>query len=84
MAGALFGKYISNPNTLGLDFAITAMFIFLGFSQFESIKKSRLRIYILLIICVVVLMLTLSLMMPYVAILIAATVTAALGVVIER
>ena len=85
MAGALFGKYISNPNAFGLDFAITAMFIFLGISQFESIKKSRLRIYILLIICVVVLMLTLSLMMPsYVAILIAATVTAALGVVIER
>ena len=85
VAGALFGKYISNPNAFGLDFAITAMFIFLGISQFESIKKSRLRIYILLIICVVVLMLTLSLMMPsYVAILIAATVTAALGVVIER
>ena len=26
--GAVFGKYISHPEMLGLDFAITAMFIF--------------------------------------------------------
>ena len=26
--GAIFGEYISNPDALGLDFAITAMFIF--------------------------------------------------------
>jgi predicted branched-subunit amino acid permease len=25
VAGALFGEYISNPQALGLDFAITAM-----------------------------------------------------------
>ena len=37
--GAIFGEYISNPDALGLDFAITAMFIFLCISQFEGIKK---------------------------------------------
>ena len=85
VAGALFGKYITNPDALGLDFAITAMFIFLGISQFETIKKSRFRIYTVLIVCVIVMMLLLSLVMhSYVAILIAATVAATLGVVMER
>lgn len=51
VAGALFGKYISNPNALGLDYAITAMFIFLGISQFESVKKSRFRIYHINYLC---------------------------------
>lgn len=85
VTGALFGKYISNPNAFGLDYAITAMFIFLGISQFESVKKSRFRTYILLIICVIAMMLILSLVMPsYVAILIAATLAAALGVVMDK
>ena len=51
VAGALFGNYISNPNALGLDYAITAMFIFLGISQFESVKKSRFRIYHINYLC---------------------------------
>ena len=72
-------EYISNPQALGLDFAITAMFIFLAIAQFESITKSRLRIYIVLIIAVIVMMLSLSMFMPsYLAILIAATISAAL------
>ena len=61
------------------------MFIFLGISQFESVKNSRFRIYIILIICVITMMLLLSLVMPsYVAILIAATFAAALGVVMDK
>ena len=80
-----FGEYISNPDALGLDFAITAMFIFLCISQFEGIKKSRLRIYIVLIVCVIVMMLLLSSILPsYVAILIAAIVAALLGVVMDK
>lgn len=72
-------------NRVGLDFAITAMFIFLAIAQFESITKSRLRIYIVLIIAVIVMMLSLSMFMPsYLAILIAATISAALGVMMER
>ena len=55
---------------LGLDFAITAMFIFLTMAQFESITSSKLKIYIVLIVFVIVMML--SWFMPsYVAILIA-------------
>ncbi|WP_436855482.1 AzlC family ABC transporter permease [Staphylococcus caeli] len=85
IVGAIFGKYIHNPDALGLDFAITAMFIFLAISQFESIKRSKFKIYVVLIVCVVVMMLLLSLFMPsYLAIIIASTLTAVLGVVMER
>lgn len=83
--GAIFGKYINNPETLGLDFAIAAMFIFLAVSQFESVQRSHIKTYFVLIITVIVMMLLLSLFMPsYVAIILASTIAAGLGVVMER
>ena len=70
---------------LGLDFAITAMFIFLTMAQFESITSSKLRIYIVLIVFVIVMMLSLSWFMPsYVAILIASMLAATLGMVMDK
>ncbi|WP_409328000.1 AzlC family ABC transporter permease [Staphylococcus pseudoxylosus] len=85
MIGAVFGKYIHQPEALGLDFAITAMFIFLAVSQFESIRRSKINIYFVLIICVIVMMLSLSLFMPsYLAIILASTIAALIGVVMER
>lgn len=85
IAGAVFGKYISNPEMFGLDFAITAMFIFLAMAQFETIRGSKIKIYLVLIACVIVMMLILSWFMPsYVAILIASTFAATLGVVMDR
>lgn len=69
--GAIFGKYISHPEMLGLDFAITAMFIFLAMAQFETITRSKISIYIVLIAFVIVMMFILSWLMPsYVAILV--------------
>lgn len=83
--GAVFGKYIHQPEALGLDFAITAMFIFLAVSQFESIRRSKINTYFVLIICVIVMMLSLSLFMPsYLAIILASTIAALIGVVMER
>lgn len=83
--GAIFGKYINNPETLGLDFAIAAMFIFLAVSLFESVQRSRIKTYFVLIITVIVMMLLLSLFMPsYVAIILASTIAAGIGVVMER
>lgn len=85
IAGAVFGKYISNPEMFGLDFAITAMFIFLAMAQFETIRGSKIKIYLVLIACVIMMMLILSWFMPsYVAILIASTFAATLGVVMDR
>ena len=56
---------------LGLDFAITAMFIFLAMAQFETITRSKISIYIVLIAFVIVMMFILSWLMPsYVAILV--------------
>lgn len=80
--GAVFGKYIHQPEALGLDFAITAMFIFLAVSQFESLRRSKINTYFVLIICVIVMMLSLSLFMPsYLAIILASTIAALIGVV---
>ncbi|OEL01014.1 azaleucine resistance protein AzlC [Staphylococcus succinus] len=85
IAGAVFGKYIHNPDALGLDFAITAMFIFLAISQFETIQRSHIKTYLVLIVCVIVMMLLFSLIIPsYIAIILAATLTATLGVVMDR
>lgn len=85
VAGAIFGKYIQHPDALGLDFAITAMFIFLAVSQFEAVKRSHIRIYFVLIICVVAMMLLFSLFMPsYLAIILASVVAAMLGVVMDK
>lgn len=83
--GAVFGKYIHQPEALGLDFAITAMFIFLAVSQFESLRRSKINTYFVLIICVIVMMFSLSLFMPsYLAIILASTIAALIGVVMER
>ncbi|MGD6887559.1 AzlC family ABC transporter permease [Staphylococcus shinii] len=83
--GAVFGKYIHQPESLGLDFAITAMFIFLAVSQFEGIRRSKINIYFVLIICVIIMMFALSLFMPsYLAIILASTTAALIGVVMER
>ncbi|WP_039069537.1 AzlC family ABC transporter permease [Staphylococcus shinii] len=83
--GAVFGKYIHQPESLGLDFAITAMFIFLAVSQFEGIRRSKINIYFVLIICVIVMMFALSLFMPsYLAIILASTIAALIGVVMEH
>lgn len=86
IAGAVFGNYISQPELFGLDYAITAMFIFLGMAQFESITQSKLKVYLILIATVIIIMLfTLSWVIPtYVAILVAAIAASTLGVVIER
>lgn len=85
IVGAIFGKYIHNPDALGLDFAITGMFIFLAISQFETVQRSQIMTYIVLIVCVIVLMFLFSLFMPtYVAIILSSVLAATLGVVMTK
>ena len=84
IGGAVFGKIISNPEVFGLDYAITAMFVFLAIAQFDAITNSKLKIYIVLIISVIVMMFIFSWFMPtYVAILLSAIIASTLGVVME-
>ncbi|MBF7019798.1 AzlC family ABC transporter permease [Staphylococcus sp. 18_1_E_LY] len=85
IVGAIFGKYIHNPDALGLDFAITGMFIFLAISQFETVQRSQIMTYIVLIVCVIVMMFLFSLFMPtYVAIILSSILAATLGVVMTK
>ena len=85
IVGAIFGKYIHNPDALGLDFAITGMFIFLAISQFETVQRSQIMTYIVLIVCVIVMMFLFSLFMPtYVAIILSSVLAATLGVVMTK
>lgn len=61
------------------------MFVFLTIAQFETVKRTKIMKYLVLMSCVVVMMLLLSLIMPsYVAIILSSTITAALGVVMDR
>ena len=50
MAGALFGGFIHNPETFGLDFALVAMFLGLFLFQVERpFKKKTVQTSILLL-----------------------------------
>lgn len=81
MVGAIFGKWIANPETYGLDFSLTAMFVALLVLQLLSNERSKLKLYLSLILYVVILMLILSTFMPsYLAILISTIIVATIGV----
>jgi len=83
--GAVFGKWISNPEVLGLDFSLTAMFLALLVLQLESMKRSKLKFYLLLITYVVLSMLVLCMFMPsYIAILLSTIIVATIGVVKDK
>ncbi|NEU29709.1 AzlC family ABC transporter permease [bacterium LRH843] len=85
MAGAVFGKWISNPEIFGLDFALTAMFIALLVLQLQNIKNSKLRLYISLILYVVIAMFVLCMFVPsYIAIILSTIIVATIGVVKDK
>ncbi|MCF3944486.1 AzlC family ABC transporter permease [Oceanobacillus alkalisoli] len=85
VAGAIFGKWISNPEVLGLDFALTAMFLALLVLQLEHIDAGKLKFYLSLIGYVVVFMLIFSMFMPsYIAIILATIIVATIGVVKDK
>ncbi|MCG5103386.1 AzlC family ABC transporter permease [Oceanobacillus alkalisoli] len=85
VAGAIFGKWISNPEVLGLDFALTAMFLALLVLQLEHIDSDKLKFYLSLIGYVVVLMIVFCLFVPsYIAILLTTVIVATIGVVKDK
>lgn len=85
VVGALAGKWIANPEKFGFDFALTAMFIALLVLQLESMKRSKVKLYLSLIVYSVILMLLLCLVVPSnMAILLTTVIVAAIGVVKDR
>lgn len=85
VVGALFGKWISNPESLGLDFALTAMFLALLVLQVQSIQRPKLKLYLSLVLYMIIAMVILSLFMPsYIAVIISTMIVATIGTVKDR
>ncbi|MCR8842668.1 AzlC family ABC transporter permease [Paenibacillus sp. SC116] len=85
VAGALLGKWIPNPEAYGLDFSLSAMFVALLVSLFQTIEHKKVRLYLFLIIIVTALMIGLSMFMPtYIAIIIATVIGATIGVLKDK
>lgn len=83
--GAIFGKWISNPEILGLDFALTAMFLTLLVLQLQSIKEGKLKLYISLVLYVVITMFLLCMFVPsHIAIILATIIVATIGVMRDK
>jgi 4-azaleucine resistance transporter AzlC len=80
--GALVGKWISNPEALGLDFSLTAMFVALLVSQLQSIKKDKIELYFSLVVYMIASMFLLTFFVPsHVAIIVSTVIVATIGVV---
>lgn len=83
--GAIFGRWISNPEVFGLDFSLTAMFLALLVLQFQTIENGKLKFYLSLIAYVVILMLVLCMFVPsYIAIILSTIIVATIGVVKDK
>lgn len=84
-AGAMLGKWISDPQRLGLDFALTAMFVALMILQLQSVKRSVLKHHLVLVFCTIVIMTGLSFFMSsYLAVVLSTMIAATIGVLTER
>ncbi|MBS4207245.1 AzlC family ABC transporter permease [Bacillus sp. FJAT-50079] len=85
MLGAIFGKWISNPEVFGLDFSLTAMFLALLVLQLQNMDQGKLKFYLSLIVYVVLLMLIFCMFVPsYIAILLSTIIAATIGVVKDK
>lgn len=85
VTGAVFGKFIADPEAFGLDFALTAMFLALLVLQLEKTERSRLKLYLSLILYVIIFMLLLCMFVPsYIAIIISTMMVAMIGVVKDK
>ncbi|MEH7113717.1 AzlC family ABC transporter permease [Neobacillus niacini] len=85
MLGAIFGKWISEPEVLGLDFSLTAMFLALLVLQLQNIENGKLKFYLSLIVYIVIFMLVLCMFVPsYVAIILSTMMVATIGVVTDK
>ena len=85
MLGGWLGGWISNPETFGLDFALTAMFAALLILQLHAMPRSKLKHYVLLIIYTIIGMLVLSCFVStYIAVLVTTMIVATIGVLTEK
>ncbi|MGN7375770.1 AzlC family ABC transporter permease [Bacillus halotolerans] len=85
VAGAVFGKWITDPETFGLDFAVTAMFLALLILQMEHVVPAKIKHYVSLIIYMVIAMIVFSFFMPsHLAVIMSTIIVATIGVVTDK
>lgn len=85
LAGGFVGGWIGDSEALGLDFALTAMFLALLVLQLVALPHTKLRHYLFLIACTVIAVYILSFFFSiYMAVLLATVICAAIGAVTEK
>ncbi|PAQ15551.1 branched-chain amino acid ABC transporter permease [Bacillaceae bacterium SAOS 7] len=85
VVGAILGKWVSDPEKFGLDFALTAMFVALLVLQIDSLKRSQLMHYLFLIVMMVACMYVLSFFLSIdLAVILSTVIVATIGVVTSR
>ncbi len=85
LLGGYMGSWIGNPEAMGLDFALTAMFIALLVLQLVALPSSKLRHYLVLIAYTSVAVYVFSAFFSiYIAVLLATVLCAAIGAVTEK
>ncbi|MBY8913131.1 AzlC family ABC transporter permease [Bacillus sp. YC2] len=83
--GGLLGQWISNPEALGLDFALPAMFAALLVLQIQTAASEKLKHNLSLIVCMVIFMILLSYVVPsHVAVIVSTVIVATIGVVTDK
>ncbi len=85
VVGALIGKWIPNPEKLGLDFALTAMFVALLVLSITAANLTKIMHYLQLIsYMTVIIYFLLYFTSTHIAVLIGTVVVATIGVVTEK
>lgn len=85
VVGAVVGKWIPNPESWGLDFALTAMFVALLILNLQSMPKGKVTHYLLLILYMGITMFVLMNFLPgHLAVLMSTLVVALIGVLTEK
>ncbi|MFC5452776.1 AzlC family ABC transporter permease [Paenibacillus aestuarii] len=83
IAGAFFGQWITNPERLGLDFALPAMFI--GLLVLQLVSRRKIMIDVIVVLCSVVIVIAVTKLVSGSAGVIVATCIASLiGMVVEK
>lgn len=83
LAGAYFGQWIANPEQLGFDFALPAMFI--GLLVLAMLSRKQIRLDIVVAISAVVIAVGVSVLYPgNLGVIVATLCASTIGMVIER
>lgn len=84
IVGAWLARWIEDPYALGLDFALTSMFVALLILQLQQVASKKLKAMLMLVGYTVVFMFVFMLFVPsYVAVLLATIIAATIGVLTD-